>query len=160
MIQLLFYQEYHRVLFWDPCMLFLCYIINDLPRSKKSKVRMYADDTLAGPCWVLALSGPTAMRPNRSTAAMEPPPAPISTISITGMWSGRPLPLRKRWAWVTSKARVVYQADDRLDRRQLACAVAAEQRHMHPTSKRSIQFHWKSGQMCGKCNSTLQNVNS
>ena len=47
------------------------------------------------------------MRPSRSTTAMEPPPAPISTISITGMRSGRPLPLRKRWARATSKARVV-----------------------------------------------------
>ena len=39
--------------------------------------------------------------------AIEPPPAPISTISITGMRSGRPLPLTKR-AWrSTSKLRAV-----------------------------------------------------
>ena len=31
-----------------------------------------------------------------STRAIEPPPAPISTISITGMRTGRPLPFMKR----------------------------------------------------------------
>ena len=35
------------------------------------------------------------MRPSESTRAIEPPPAPISTISITGMRSGRPLPFEK-----------------------------------------------------------------
>ena len=47
--QLLYYQEYHRALSWDPC--YFCVIaINDLPRSIKSKVRMYADDTLVYIC--------------------------------------------------------------------------------------------------------------
>jgi hypothetical protein len=32
------------------------------------------------------------MRFSRSTRAIEPPPAPISTISMTGMRSGSPLP--------------------------------------------------------------------
>jgi hypothetical protein len=36
------------------------------------------------------------MRRSLSTCAIEPPPAPISTISITGMRSGRPLPFLKR----------------------------------------------------------------
>ena len=40
-----------------------------------------------------------------STEAIEPPPAPISTISITGMRSGSPLPLRKRYWRATSKMR-------------------------------------------------------
>jgi len=43
-----------------------------------------------------ALAGPTTMRLSPSTLAIEPPPAPISTISITGMRNGRPLPLAKR----------------------------------------------------------------
>ena len=37
--------------------------------------------------------------------AMEPPPAPISTISMTGMRSGSPLPLVKRYTRSTSKVR-------------------------------------------------------
>jgi N-methylhydantoinase A len=45
---------------------------------------------------VAALSGPTTMRLRSSTLAIEPPPAPISTISTTGMRTGRPLPLRSR----------------------------------------------------------------
>ena len=45
------------------------------------------------------------MRPMASTRAIEPPPAPISTISITGMRKGRPLPLRNRAARSTSKLR-------------------------------------------------------
>ena len=43
-----------------------------------------------------ALRGPTAMRPRLSTLHSEPPPAPISTISTTGMRRGRPLPRLKR----------------------------------------------------------------
>ena len=39
----------------------------------------------AGPGSEPALSGPTAMRRSVSTRAIEPPPAPISTISITGI---------------------------------------------------------------------------
>ena len=40
--------------------------------------------------------GPTVMRPMRVDAARcEPPPAPISTISITGMRSGRPAALEE-----------------------------------------------------------------
>ena len=50
----------------------------------------------AGPGAAPALSGPTPMRFMRSTRAIEPPPAPISTISMTGMRSGRPLPFLKR----------------------------------------------------------------
>ena len=61
--------------------------------------------------------GPTVMRCSASTRAIEPPPAPISTISITGMRSGRPLPFMKRSTRSTSKVRdvcgstVVDQAD-------------------------------------------------
>ena len=36
---------------------------------------------------------------------MEPPPAPISTISTTGIFTGSPLPFMKRWARSISKAR-------------------------------------------------------
>ena len=36
------------------------------------------------------------MRPSASTRAIEPPPAPISTISMTGMRTGSPLPFLKR----------------------------------------------------------------
>jgi hypothetical protein len=36
------------------------------------------------------------MRAIASTRAIEPPPAPISIISITGMRTGRPLPLTSR----------------------------------------------------------------
>jgi hypothetical protein len=37
--------------------------------------------------------GPTVRRPSLSTAAIEPPPAPISIISMTGMRIGMPEPL-------------------------------------------------------------------
>jgi hypothetical protein len=47
------------------------------------------------------------MRFRMSTRAIEPPPAPISTISITGMRTGRPLPFRKRAARSTSKDRAL-----------------------------------------------------
>ena len=50
----------------------------------------------AGPGSDPALAGPTRTRPKSSTSAMEPPPAPISTISITGTRTGRPLPFWKR----------------------------------------------------------------
>ena len=50
----------------------------------------------AGPGSAPALSGPTAMRCMRSTRAIEPPPAPISTISITGTRTGSPLPFTFR----------------------------------------------------------------
>ena len=45
------------------------------------------------------------MRRVASTRAIEPPPAPISTISITGMRTGRPLPLTKRCRRSTSNWR-------------------------------------------------------
>ena len=45
------------------------------------------------------------MRRSESTRAIEPPPAPISTMSITGMRTGMPLPLAKRYARATSKWR-------------------------------------------------------
>ena len=45
-----------------------------------------------GPGVEPALSGPTVRRPSLSTRAIEPPPAPISTISITGMRTGMPEP--------------------------------------------------------------------
>ena len=48
------------------------------------------------------------MRPMLSTAAIEPPPAPISTISITGMRSGRPEPFLKRPTRATSKVRLAW----------------------------------------------------
>jgi hypothetical protein len=35
------------------------------------------------------------MRPSASVRAIEPPPAPISTMSITGMRTGMPLPLHE-----------------------------------------------------------------
>ncbi len=45
------------------------------------------------------------MRPKLSTPAIDPPPAPISTISTTGTFTGMPLPFMKRWARFTSKLR-------------------------------------------------------
>ncbi len=47
------------------------------------------------------------MRPSGSREAIEPPPAPIDTISMTGMRIGRPLPLRKRYMRATSKEREI-----------------------------------------------------
>ena len=41
----------------------------------------------------------------RSTRAMEPPPAPISIISMTGTRIGRPEPFLKRSARATSNSR-------------------------------------------------------
>jgi hypothetical protein len=35
-------------------------------------------------------------KPSESIRAMLPPPAPISIMSMTGMRTGKPLPLRKR----------------------------------------------------------------
>src|SRR3954454_13135528 len=50
--------------------------------------------------------GSCTMRANvESTLAIDPPPAPISTISITGMRIGIPLPLRNRYCRATSKVR-------------------------------------------------------
>jgi hypothetical protein len=43
-----------------------------------------------------ALCGPTRIWRMLSMLAMEPPPAPISTISTTGMEIGMPLPFLKR----------------------------------------------------------------
>ena len=40
-----------------------------------------------------------------STCAKLPPPAPISTISITGIRNGNPLPFLKRPTRATSKVR-------------------------------------------------------
>jgi hypothetical protein len=45
------------------------------------------------------------MRFNASTRAREPPPAPISIISMTGIRTGSPLPFRKRAERSTSKLR-------------------------------------------------------
>jgi hypothetical protein len=59
----------------------------------------------AGPGSAPALSGPTFIRPSVSTDAIEPPPAPISTISTTGIFTGMPLPFMKRCARSTSKLR-------------------------------------------------------
>ncbi len=50
----------------------------------------------AGPGSDPALSGPTRIWRIASTCASEPPPAPISTMSITGMESGMPEPFLKR----------------------------------------------------------------
>ena len=61
-----------------------------------------------GPARTPALSGPTVTRFRASTRAIEPPPAPISTISITGMRTGRPEPFRKRAARSTSNTRAVF----------------------------------------------------
>ena len=48
------------------------------------------------------------MRPIASTQAIDPPPAPISIISITGMEIGIPDPLAKRVLRATSKLRAVF----------------------------------------------------
>ena len=61
----------------------------------------------AGPGSEPALAGPTVIRPSASTLAIEPPPAPISTISITGRRSGSPLPGRNRYSRPTSNSRLV-----------------------------------------------------
>jgi hypothetical protein len=45
------------------------------------------------------------MRRRASNCVIEPPPAPISTISTTGIFSGMPLPFMKRCARLTSKLR-------------------------------------------------------
>ena len=55
---------------------------------------------------VVAVAG-VVTRFMASTCAIEPPPAPISTISITGIRTGRPEPLRKRAARSTSNTREV-----------------------------------------------------
>jgi hypothetical protein len=55
-----------------------------------------------------ALSGPTRIRPMRSTLTSDPPPAPISIISITGMRTGMPEPLRNRSARAISNRRAVW----------------------------------------------------
>ena len=47
------------------------------------------------------------MRPSRSTAATDPPPAPISIMSMTGMDTVMPLPFLKRVVRATSKVRAV-----------------------------------------------------
>ena len=44
----------------------------------------------AGPGWAPALSGPTDSAPKRSTAAIEPPPAPTESTSIWGRLTGWP----------------------------------------------------------------------
>ena len=68
--------------------------------------RLFAAATVAGRSRLCsAESGPTVMRLSESTRAMEPPPAPISTISITGMRTGMPEPFRNRAARSTSKVR-------------------------------------------------------
>ena len=51
-----------------------------------------------------ALRGPTRSRPRSSTSAIEPPPAPISIMSMTGMRTGRPLPWRNSCTRATSIA--------------------------------------------------------
>ena len=61
----------------------------------------------AGPGSEPALSGPTCKRPSRSTCAVEPPPAPISIISITGMRTGMPDPLMNRAARAISNLRAL-----------------------------------------------------
>ena len=66
-----------------------------------------------------------------STWASEPPPAPISTISITGMRKGRPLPLRNRAARSTSKLREAWGF--RFSIRQILAVVP-------PMSKESTLF--------------------
>ena len=43
-----------------------------------------------------------------SMVAIEPPPAPISTISMTGMEIGMPLPFLKRQVRATSKVLEVF----------------------------------------------------
>ncbi len=50
----------------------------------------------AGPGSEPALKGPTLICLRSSTLAIDPPPAPISIISITGIEIGIPLPLVKR----------------------------------------------------------------
>ena len=77
----------------------------NLPPAKRARIdpaeheigvgdgrRRAAAAVARGPGSAPALSGPTLRRSSWSTRAIEPPPAPISTISITGMRTGRPLP--------------------------------------------------------------------
>ena len=61
----------------------------------------------AGPGSLPADFGPTVRRPNLSTSAIDPPPAPISIISITGMRTGIPLPLMNLAAREISNVRDV-----------------------------------------------------
>ena len=90
-----------------------------LPSTRSASVtagRCRRGRSRQAPARTPALSGPTLMRFRASTCAIEPPPAPISTISITGMRTGRPRPFMKRAARSTSKARgfglvLVDQAD-------------------------------------------------
>ena len=49
-----------------------------------------------GPGRAPALSGPTLSRPKESMCAMLPPPAPISIISITEVFTGKPEPFLNR----------------------------------------------------------------
>ena len=84
------------------------------------------------------------MRDSSSSQAIEPPPAPISIRSITGMRNGRPLPGRKRWARATSidarmaslevveqhdlRGRAAHVEGHRLPRSKLSGDVLAEDR--------------------------------
>ena len=54
------------------------------------------------PVSVPALFGPTRMRPRSSTRASEPHPEPISIMSMTGSFTGSPLPLLNSWTRPTS----------------------------------------------------------
>ena len=54
-----------------------------------------------------ALLGPTKIILRSSTPHIDPPPAPTSTISITGMRNGMPLPGLKRYSLATSNSRAV-----------------------------------------------------
>ncbi len=54
-----------------------------------------AEAVATGPGRAPALSGPTRSRRSASTRAIEPPPVPISIISITGTLIGSPLPFLK-----------------------------------------------------------------
>ena len=80
------------------------------PRTRSASVtvgRIPPSPYEAGPGSDPALSGPTRIWPSTSTPATEPPPAPISIISMTGMEMGMPLPLVKRCVRATSKVLAV-----------------------------------------------------
>ena len=68
-----------------------------------SPPRSYA----AGPGSEPALWGPIRIWPSESMLAIEPPPAPISIISMTGIEMGMPLPFLNRVVRATSKVLAV-----------------------------------------------------
>ena len=84
---------------------------SNLPKTRSASVTAGLSPPLlkhAGPGSDPALSGPTRICFILSTYASEPPPAPISTISITGIEIGIPEPFLNRYVLATSNTLEVF----------------------------------------------------